>query len=204
MPNVVPQSSGKLPKPQPKPSLLDRVATVVGGVLTFVQKAPIAVLFVAVAIVLYFHQSDKPEKDTAQFNDPTEAPKEQPLPPPSELPAGMNPSVWTCVSRSDSQLSNGLWAEIYYGMEARLDGKMMTAKVTEKWQDLSEDKRKTVASLIVDTWVENGQALRLLNSRDELEEVVIQLLPDEGTVARWTPSTGLQLLEPQPTTKSQG
>jgi flagellar biosynthesis component FlhA len=88
-------------------------------------------------------------------------------------------------------------------MEARLDGKMMTAKVTEKWQELSEDKRRTVATLIVDTWVENSQSLRLLNSRDELEEVLIQRLPDEGTVARWTPATGLQLLEPQPAAKSE-
>lgn len=202
MSSAVPRSPGKSPPPQSKQSLLDRVAAVVGGVLSFVQKAPIAVLFVVLAIVLYFRQSDQPQDRIPQFNDPTTMPTEQP--PPAELPPGMNPSVWTCVSRSDSQLSNGLWADVYYGMEARLDGKTMTAKVTEKWQDLSDDKRKTVADLIVNTWIENGQALRLLKSRDELEEVVIQRLPDEGTVARWTPATGLQLLEPQPVPKSQG
>jgi hypothetical protein len=201
MPSAGSSSPEKSAKPQPPPSVLDRVATVVGWVISFVRKAPIAVLFVTLAVVLYFRQEEHAPLQEPQFNDPETLPAEQP--PPAELPPGMNPSVWTCVSRSDSQLSNGLWADVYYGMEARLDGKMMTAKVTEKWQELSEDKRRTVATLIVDTWVENSQSLRLLNSRDELEEVLIQRLPDEGTVARWTPATGLQLLEPQPAAKSE-
>jgi hypothetical protein len=101
------------------------------------------------------------------------------------------------VHRTDSQLSNGLWADIYYGMEARIDGKQITAKVTEKWRSLSDDKRQTVAQLVVDTWIENGQALRLFNSRDEIEEIVLKQLPEDQTVAAWAPSTGVQLFKPQ-------
>jgi hypothetical protein len=90
-----------------------------------------------------------------------------------------------------------LWADIYYGMEARIDGKQITAKVTEKWRSLSEDKQKTVTQLVVDTWIENSQALRLLSSRDEMEEIILKQLPEDQTVAAWKPSTGVQLFNPQ-------
>jgi hypothetical protein len=79
----------------------------------------------------------------------------------------------------------------------QLDGKRVTVKVTEKWQDLSEDKRKTVAQLVVDTWLENGRALHLLVSGEELEEIVLKRLPDDETVANWKPATGVQLVAPQ-------
>jgi hypothetical protein len=82
-------------------------------------------------------------------------------------------------------------------MEVRVDGKVLTVKVTEKWRDLSDDKRKTVANLVVDTWIENGLALHLLNSKDEMEEVVLKRLPDDQTVAAWKPATGVQLFAPQ-------
>lgn len=195
MPVSSAQSSQNSPPNAPKQSLLDKIASVVGGVASFVRKAPIAVAFVVIAVVLYFRQPDQSQDQFPQFDDPTEVQKEPP--PPSDLPVGTNPSVWTCVHRSDAQLSNGLWADIYYGMEVRLDGKMITVKVTEKWKELSEDKRKTVANLVVDTWVENSQTLHLLNSRDELEEVVIKRLPEDVTVANWKPATGVQLFEPQ-------
>ncbi|MBI3291930.1 MAG: hypothetical protein HYZ73_03865 [Elusimicrobia bacterium] len=156
---------------------------------------PMVVVFAVLAVMLYVRQSHQPEETPPQFNDPTEAPGEPQ--PPTDLPEGTNPSVWTCVHRVDSQLSNGLWADIYYGMEVRLDGKVITVKVTEKWQELSDDKRNTVANLVVDTWVENGRALHLLNSKDELEEIVLKRLPDDQTVAAWKPATGVQLFVPQ-------
>lgn len=186
-----PKSSSSV---QSSKSLLDRLATVVGGVAAFVRKAPVAVAFIVIAAVLYFRQTDQPVEDFPQFDDPSVQKEPQP---PADLPEGTNPSVWTCVHRSDSQLSNSLWADIYYGLEVRLDGKMITVKVTEKWKDLSEDKRKTVANLVVDTWIENSQSLRLLNSRDEMEEVVIKRLPDDLPVATWKPATGVQLFDPQ-------
>jgi hypothetical protein len=162
--------------------------------MAFVRKAPVAVAFLIIAAVLYFRQPDQPVENFPQFDDPTVQKDPQP---PADLPEGTAPSVWICVHRSDSQLSNSLWADIYYGMEVRLDGKMLTVKVTEKWQDLSEDKRKTVTNLVVNTWIENSQALRLMSSRDEMEEVVIKRLPDDQTVANWKPSTGVQLFDPQ-------
>jgi hypothetical protein len=189
------------PSPQSRPtaesrkkSVLDVLAAIVGGISAVVRKAPVAVAFVVIAAVLYFRQSNQPEEHFPEFNDPAELQKE-PTPPP-EL-SQETASVWTCVHRSDAQLSNGLWADIYYGMEVRLDGKMLTVKVTEKWKELSEDKRKTVANLVVETWVENSQMLHLLNSRDEMEEVVIKRLPEDVTVANWKPATGVQLFEPE-------
>lgn len=179
---------------QPSKSLLDRLGDLLGGLMAFVRKAPIAVVFLVIAAVLYFRQSDQPVEDLPQFDTPSVETEPQP---PSDLPAGTNPSVWTCVHRSDSQLSKSLWADIYYGMEVRLDGKVLTVKVTEKWQELSEDKRKTVTNLVVDTWIENSQALQLLKSRDEMEEVIIKRLPDDSTVANWKPAFGIQLFEPQ-------
>jgi len=154
------------------------------------------VVFAVLAVILYYRQAHQPaESRLDKFRDPGEAQSESQ--PPADLPEGMNPSVWTCVHKTDTQLSNGLWADVYYGMEARLDGRLLVAKVTEKWKDLSDEKRRTVAKLIVDTWVENGRALHILNSGDELEEVVIKQLPDDQTVAAWKPATGVQLFAPQ-------
>ena len=70
-------------------------------------------------------------------------------------------------------------------------------QVTEKWRELSDDKRKTVAQLVVDTWIESGKTLHLLTSGEELDEIVIKRLPDDQTVASWKPATGVLLLAPQ-------
>jgi hypothetical protein len=189
-----PESSKPSLPSQPSKSLLDRLGDLLGGVMAFVRKAPVAVAFIVIAAVLYFRQTNQSVEDVPQFDAPS---VQTEPPPPADLPEGTDPSVWTCVHRFDSQMSKSLWADIYYGMEVRLDGKMVTVKVTEKWQELSEDKRKTVANLVVDTWIENSQSLRLLKSRDEMEEVVIKRLPDDLTVANWKPATGVQLFEPQ-------
>jgi hypothetical protein len=182
---------------RPRQSLLDKIAAVLGGLLTAVRKVPMLFLFAALAVVLWYrYQGQSPEFDVAeQFPKAGEV---QPDPkPPADLPAGTNPSVWTCVHQVDTKLSNGLWADVYYGMEVRLDGKMLTAKVTEKWKDLSEDKRQTVTKLIVDTWVEQARSLNFLTSSADMEEVVIKRLPDDATVAVWKPSTGVQLVAPR-------
>jgi hypothetical protein len=176
-------------------AMLGRIGAAFDLLLTIIRKMPIPVMFVVFAVILYFSQSEQPVEPVPEFGDPEMAPKEPP--PPADLPPGTNPSVWTCVHRVDSQLSKGLWADIYYGMEARLDGKMITIKVTEKWQELSDEKRQTVANLVVDTWFENGQTLKLLNSKDELEEIVLKRLPDDQTVATWKPSTGVVLFASQ-------
>lgn len=182
------------PQGKPRKSLIDILASIIGGIAAFVRKAPVFFVFAILAVILYFQQAQQPEEQFPQFDDPMELLKE---PKPPEDLSQETASVWTCVHRTDSQLSNGLWADIYYGMEARIDGKQITAKVTEKWRSLSDDKRQTVAQLVVDTWIENGQALRLFDSRDEMEEIVLKQLPEDQTVAAWKPSTGIQLFNPQ-------
>jgi len=188
-----------LPAPHDSPpprSVLGTLSAILNVLLTVVRKMPATVAFAVLAAILYYRQTHQPVgSEFDKFRNPGEAQSEPR--PPADLPEGTNPSVWTCVHRTDTQLSNGLWADVYYGMEARLDGKMLVAKVTEKWKDLSDEKRQTVAKLIVDTWVENGRALHILNSGDELEEVVIKQLPDDHTVAAWKPATGVQLFAPQ-------
>jgi hypothetical protein len=176
--------------------LLSTLGKIFHGIGTAVRQMPILAVFIVVAAVMSYRQFQQPaEEHIPQFNDP-EAMQSEPAPP-ADLPAGTNPSLWTCVHRVDSQLSNGLWADIYFGMEVQLDGKVVTVKVTEKWKDLADDKQKTVAQLVVDTWLENGRALHLFNTGEELDEIVIKRLPDDQTVAAWKPATGVQLYAPQ-------
>src|SRR5947207_691711 len=127
MPTSAPSPSSQL---GPLGSLLNAVGAVFKFIGMVVRKMPMVVVFVVIAAILYYHQSHQPgDIQSPQFHDPAEKPGE-PKPPP-DLPAGTNPSLWTLVYRVDSQLSNGLWADIYYGMEARLDGKVVTVKVTD-------------------------------------------------------------------------
>ena len=183
------------PNPTPPRSLLGSLGAMLSGLLTGVRKAPIAVAFLIIAAVLYYQQShQEPPSALDQFEVKEEgaAPK-----PPPDLPQGTAALVWNCVHQVDTKLSHGLWADVYYGMEASFDGKLVVAKVTEKWQELSDDKRQTVVKLIVDTWIENGKTLKIFSSTDELQEVVIKQLPNEEAVASWTPTTGVQLVSPQ-------
>jgi hypothetical protein len=176
--------------------LLGTLSKILRFIGVAVRKMPILVVFAVVAVVISYRQFQQPaEEHVPEFNDPEEMSSEST--PPPDLPAGTNPSLWTCVHRVDSQLSNGLWADVYYGMEVQLDGKVVTVKVTEKWKELSDDKQKTVAQLVVDTWLENGRALHLLTSGEELDEIVLKRLPDDQTVAAWKPATGVQLFAPQ-------
>ena len=182
------------PKPTPPRSLLDSINAILSGLLTGVRKAPIAVAFLMIAAVLYYqqsHQKPPPEMDQFEVKEEGAAPK-----PPPELPQGTATLVWNCVHQVDTKLSHGLWADVYYGMEASFDGKLVVAKVTEKWQALSDDKRRTVVKLIADTWIENGRTLKIFTSGDELQEVVIKQLPNEEAVASWKPTTGVQLVSP--------
>jgi hypothetical protein len=186
--------------PSADPSLLGQLFNAIGTVFRalgiLVRRMPIVVVFVVVLVIVSYRQYQQPdEEQVPQFDDPGTMQKE-PQPPP-DLPPGTNPSLWTCVHRVDSQLSNGLWADVYFGMEVQLDGKVVTIKVTEKWQELSDDKRKTVTQLVVDTWVDNGKALHLLESRDDLDEIIIKRLPDDDVVATWKPSTGVLLTSTQ-------
>ena len=182
-------------KPPAPRSLLDVIGAIFGGILSVIRKAPIAFAFLVIAAVLYYQQSQQEiPSEFDQFNVKEEP--SEPKPPP-DLPQGTAALVWSCVHQVDTKLSNGLWADVYYGMEASFDGKTIVAKVTEKWQNLSDDKRQTVVKLIVDTWVENGKALKIFNSGDELQEVTIKQLPNDEPVASWKPTTGVRLASTQ-------
>jgi hypothetical protein len=183
------------PKPTPPRSLLGSIGAILSGLLTGFRKAPTAVAFLIIAAVLYYqqsHQETPPELDQFEVKEEPSAPK-----PPPDLPQGTAALVWNCVHQVDTKLSNGLWADIYYGMEASFDGKTVIAKVTEKWQGLSDDKRQTVVKLIADTWIENGKMLKIFTSGDELQEIVIKQLPSEEAVALWKPTTGVRLMAAQ-------
>jgi len=177
--------------PGPFTRLIEAIGAVLRFIGTLVQKMPMLVVFLVVAVVIYYRQSQQPAEHFPEFRGPEEMPSESQ--PPPDLPPGTNPSLWTCVHRVDSQLSSGLWADIYFGMEVQLNGKVITVKVTQKWQELSDDKRQTVAQLVVDTWLDNGRALHLLDSERDVDEIIIKRLPDDETVATWKPSTGVQL-----------
>ena len=178
----------------PLRSLLQIIGAVFDGILTFIRKVPMAVLFAVFAIILYSNYAEHaPEKELEKFSTAGELQREPEIP--ADFPKDANPSVLTCVYKVNADLDKSLWADVYYGMEARLDGKMLVAKVTEQWQGLSDDKRATVTQLIVDTWVQHAQALQFITVRDDMEEVVIKRVSDDRTVAAWKPATGVEVMK---------
>lgn len=179
------------PRPTPPRSVLDMIGALLSSLLTGIRKAPIVVVFLMIAAAVYYqqlHQEPPPQLNQFTVKEEGEAPK-----PPPELPQGTAALVWHCIHQVDTKLSNGLWADVYYGMEASFDGKLVVAKVTEKWKELSDDKRQIIVKLIADTWIENGKTLKIFTSADELQEVVIKQLPSDEAVASWKPTTGVQL-----------
>lgn len=196
--------------PSPEPSVLAsflKLTRSVSSILfTAVRKVPVLVVCVLVLAVLYYRNPSQ-FQDTAPAEPAQASVAAEPQPPP-ELTVGQQ-ALWLCVQRVDSHLTGGVWSDIYYGMEATLDGTAVTVKVTEKWKTLSESRQKDLAQLLVDTWLKTGQALQVLRTSQEtpavliqasgepFREIVIQRLPDEQTVAAWKPATGVQLFDPQ-------
>ena len=196
--------------PSPEPgvlaSFLKLIRSTASVLFTAVRKAPVLVVSVLVLAVL-FYRNPQQFQDTEPA-EPVKGSSATEQQPPPELSAGQQ-ALWLCVQRVDSQMTDGLWSDVYYGMEAKLDGSAVTVKVTEKWKTLSESRRKVLAQLLVDTWLKTGQALKVLDTSQEtpdviiqasgepFREIVIQRLPDEQTVAAWKPATGIQLFDPQ-------
>jgi hypothetical protein len=196
------------PEPNVVASLLKAVRSFASLVFTAVRKSPLLLVSMLVVAVLYYRN---PQTFQGQAADPPEFSQSSPAAepnPPAELPTGQQ-SLWRCVQRVDSELTGGLWSDIYYGIEAKLDGTVVTVKVTEKWQELSDSKRHTVGQLIVDTWLKTAQTLQILQTSKEtgdvvleasgqtFQEILIQRLPDDKTVAAWKPTIGLQLFDHQ-------
>ena len=189
-------------------SLLKAVRSFASLVFTTVRKSPVLLVSVLVLALLYYRNPQTfqdQEADTPEFSQPSAAVEQKP---PVELSPGEQ-SLWLCVRQVDTELTDGLWSDIYYGMEAKLDGTAVTVKVTEKWQELSDSKRQTVGQLVVDTWLKTAQTLEVLQTSEEtddivlkasgqqFQEVLIQRAPDDKIVATWKPGAGLELFEPQ-------
>ncbi len=189
-------------------SLLKAVRSFALLVFTTVRKSPVLLVSVLVLALLYYRNPQTfqdQEADTPEFSQPSAAVEQKP---PVELSPGEQ-SLWLCVQQVDAELTDGLWSDIYYGVEAKLDGTAVTVKVTEKWQELSDTKRQTVGQLVVDTWLKTAQTLEVLQTSEEtddivlkasgqqFQEVLIQRVPDDKIVATWKPGAGLELFEPQ-------
>jgi hypothetical protein len=172
-------------------SWLQTIGAVFDGLLTLIRKMPMVVLFGVIGIILYYRYAEQPPPESLErFSGVEEMEREPEIP--ADFPKDANPLVLTCVHKVNADLDKSLWADVYYGMEVRLDGKMFVAKVTEQWQDLTDDKQKTVVQFIVDTWVQHAQTLKLFTSRDDMEEVTIKRVSDDQTVAMWKPATGVE------------
>ena len=196
--------------PSSEPSLVASMAKAIRAcasiAFTVVRKAPVFVVALFVVAVLYYRNPQN-FQDVGGSEAAKLAAASSPTPPP-ELPPGKQ-SLWLGVQRMDDAMTAGQWSHIYYGMEAKLDGTSITVKVTEEWKNLSDTKRQAMAQLVVDTWLKNGHALNLLQtaedtpdilieaSGEKFQEIVIQRLPDDHTVAVWKPSTGLQIFGAQ-------
>ena len=189
-------------------SLLKAVRSFASLAFDAVRKSPVLLVSVLVLALLYYRNPNTPqdqETDTPEFSEPSPAAEQKP---PAEL-SPSEQSLWLCVQRVDAELMDGLWSDIYDGMEAKLDGTAITVKVTEKWQELSDSKRQTVGQLVVDTWLKTAQTLEVLQTSEatngivlkesgqQFQEVILQRLPDDKTVATWKPGTGLQLFDPE-------
>jgi hypothetical protein len=178
--------------PKTPRSLLQTIGTVFDGLLTFIRKAPMVVLFGVIALILYYQQAEQPQPEPLGKFSVEDVEREPEIP--ADFPKDANPLVLTCVHKVNADLDRSLWADVYYGMEVRLDGKMFVAKVTEQWQDLSADKQKTVVEFIVDTWVQHAQTLKLVTSREEMDEATIRRVSDDQIVATWKPATGVEIM----------
>jgi hypothetical protein len=188
-----PPNSKSPPNAVPSRSVLQTIGAVLEGVLTFIRRAPMVVLFGVIALILYFRQDEQQQPGALEQFSVEETEREPEIP--ADFPKDANPLVLTCVHKVNADLDQSLWADVYYGMEVRLDGKMFIAKVTEQWQDLSFDKQKTVVEFILDTWVQHARTLKLFTSREEMDEVTIKRVSDDQTVATWKPETGVEIIK---------
>jgi hypothetical protein len=186
----------KTPTPFPNTntprSFVTTLKSILSGFLTLIRRMPMVVLFGVVGIILYYRHVEQPAIESLEkFSNVEEMEREPEIP--EDFPKDANPLVLTCVYKVNADLDKSLWADVYFGMEARLDGKMFIAKVTEKWRELSDDKQKSVVQFIVDTWVQHGQSLKLFTAREEMDEVTIKRVSDDQIVATWKPTTGVEV-----------
>ncbi len=166
------------------------VQTLLGTIGAGLRKIPTTFVLVLIGLFIYFRSSDEAQPPE---QPPEDAISQEEPQPPADLPADISPAFWTCVYRTDTQLSESLWADIYYGMEASDYGRSVSVSVSQKWADLTPDQRSTVVELVATTWQKNSQDLSV--PEPGLETVTLKRAEDDKTVAVWTPHEGVQLVE---------
>ena len=190
-------SMAKQPSPRPtgnkKSVQKNAVQTLLGTVGAGLRKMPTTFVLVLIGLFIYFRSPE--EVQTPQPSESEEAFVQEEPQPPGDLPEDISPAFWTCVYRTDTQLSESRWADIYYGMEASDYGRSVSVTITQEWANLAADQRTTVVDLVVATWQKNSQDLDIFASGEGLEKVTLKAVENEETVAVWTPDGGVQLLE---------
>lgn len=175
--------------------------TLLGAIGAVLRKIPTTFVLVLIGLFIVFRSADEEQPPEQQPEDSIS--QEEPQPP-SDLPASISPAFWTCVYRTDTQLSESLWADVYYGMEASDAGRSVSVSVSPKWADLTPDQRSTVVELVATTWQKNGQDLAVFEPGAGLESVTFKRAEDDTVVAVWTPRDGVRLVDGGSESQSHG
>ena len=166
--------------------------TLLGAIGAGLRKIPTTFVLVLIGLFIYFRSPDEAEPPEQQPEDSIAHEEPQP---PSDLPANISPAFWTCVYRTDTQLSESRWSDVYYGMEASDAGRSVSVSVSPEWANVTLDQRSTVVELVATTWQKNSSDLAVFEPGVGLESVTLKRAEDDTVVAAWTPDSGVQLVE---------
>ncbi len=191
----------------PRPSASQQAAkktlaqTLLGAIGAGLRKIPTTFVLVLIGLFIYFRSPDEAQPPE---QPPEDAINQEEPQPPADLPANISPAFWTCVYRTDTQLSESRWADVYHGMEASDAGRSVSVSISPEWTDLTLDQRSTVVELVATTWQKNSQDLALFEPGAGLESVTLKSAGDDTIVAVWTPDDGVQLVEGESESPSHG
>ena len=157
------------------------------------RKIPTTFVLVLIGLFIYFRGTDEPAEPEPAEVEQAAADKE-PQPPP-DLPASVSPEMWTCVYRTDKQLSAGRWADVYHGLEASDFGRAVTVTVSEAWAELTDSQRTSLVEVIGEAWRTTGREVALFAADAGLEKLTLKRAADDTAVAVWTPRAGVELLD---------
>ncbi len=166
--------------------------TLLSAIGAGLRKIPTTFVLVLIGIFIIFRSPDE-EQPSEQHPENSSAHEEPP--PPADLPAHISPAFWTCVYRTDTQLSESRWSDVYYGMEASDAGRVVSVSVSQEWANLTPDQRATVVELVATIWQKNSQDLAVFAPGDGVETVTLKRAEDDTLVAVWTPDAGVRLVE---------
>lgn len=184
------------PSPPPRrgsPPELGVPRNLLGLIGAGLRKIPTTFVLVLIGLFIYFRGTDEPaEPEPAEVKQA--AADEEPQPPP-DLPASVSPEMWTCVYRTDKQLSAGRWADVYHGLEASDFGRAVTVTVSEAWAGLTDSQRTSLVEVIGEAWRTTGREVALFTADGGLEKLTLKRATDDTVVAVWTQRAGVELLD---------